>query len=190
MKTLMKNNIEFRGNIIEITNELKIGDIEVLLQAPHYAEWLQFIYYEPSVRDLQILNNFFNTRPEIYLRFVGNDYLKHIPNLQKVWFHNFKEKMFKDLSYLNNVTAINLGRLSRKIDISPIEDFKSTLLELKFENDIAKKSINTISKLEDLKSVLFISSKFDSFDFLTNLKLNHFGLYGSRTKNYSTLKEL
>ncbi len=186
----MNHYIKFNNKHIDIEQELKSEDITYLLQAPNDIEWLQFVYYEPTINDLKILNDFFKIRPEIYLRGVEKNYLQYLCNVQNVWFSKFDADMFNELNYLNKLTGIDLGILYKKLDITPLLNFKETLTELKFEKDIAKKSINVISQLENLTSVCFLSSKFDSLEFLENLNLTSFRLYGSRTKNYKSLNKL
>ncbi len=179
--------IKFNNSHIDIQDILKQEDIAYLLQASNDIEWVQFLYYEPTINDLKILNDFFKHRPEIYLRGVEKNYLQYLCNVQKVWFSTFDYDMFGELNYLNKLTGINLGVLYKKLDITPLLNFKETLTELIFEKDIAKKSISIISQLKKLTSVCFLSSKFDSLDFLENLNLTSFRLYGSRIKNYESL---
>ena len=85
----MEQKIEFRGNHIEIKSSLTEDDIDQLLKAPKSIEWLQFYNFEPNENDLQIVNEYFKNRPEIFLRWVEKNQLKFLPNLEKIWFHKF-----------------------------------------------------------------------------------------------------
>lgn len=186
----MENKLDFRGNYIEIKSSLIENDIDLLLKAPKSIVWLQFYNFAPNESDLKIINDFFKKRPEIFLRSVKPNQLKFLSNVENVWFNTFPEEDFNQLNYLNNLKGVNLGRLNSKIDICPLLQYKDTLTHLAFENDITKKSTNVINDLSMLKSVQFISSKFESFDFLSGLSIEEFKYFGSRTKNYDVLNTL
>jgi len=183
-------NISFRGNYIEIIDKLEFKNIEYLLSCPKTIEWVQFYNYKPTSDDLKILDSFFESKNNIYLRSVEKGMLQYLPNLSNVMFHRFNPDYFIELKYLKKVSGIDLDTLKAKYDISEIINYKDTLTELSFENDIKKGNEIKIGELSNLKKVAFISSKFESFEFLSGLNLTSFKYYGSRTTNYSDLGKI
>jgi|SRR5690554_1116858 len=182
IKYINKNSIFIQSSI----NEFFLTELQ------NYAYPIEFIGFNESefgTEDFKILNEYFKKNKNVVLRFVEKGYLEHFPDLENIEYGKteFDNSMFDELKHLKNLNSIDFRTLGGKLDISPLIEYKNTLKGLAFEGDLTKNGEEIISQLSNLKKVAFISSKFKSFEFLSDLKLEIFKYYGSRTINYEDL---
>jgi hypothetical protein len=68
-------------------------------------------------------------------------------------------------------------------------DFSETLESLSIDGDY-KNTLNVIPQLKNLKSVWFVSTKLDGFNFLQGLPIETLGNYGGRVASFEYLRNL
>jgi len=158
---------------------------------------IQFHDAKPDGRSLELLNEFvFKKRKDIHLRVFGYpdtwkniDFLEMLPDVERFDWDTIIFGSFEPLYKLNKLTHLGLGfsQPKPKIDISFLQDFKETLESISLDGDY-KEILETIPLLKNLKSVWLTSTKLDNFEFLSGLKIETIGNYGSKVKSFEHLK--
>lgn len=187
-------SIEFNGFSAMICSSLTKDSYDLLVKNQNRFSIIAFDhYYEERPFDFVILNKFFELHPEKEFSASKPNMLKRLNNVQKISLslHNKEDwEIFDELYELKKVTSLELGYFSKKYDITKILDFKETLEHLSYEKDAKKGSEKIINQLTNLKSISLSSVKFENFNFLSNLPLEIFFLYGSRTLNCDGLEKI
>ena len=184
------NKLEFSGNRVFIRSTIDKQLLNELQNYEHSIEYIHFFNYEPNVSDLKVLNEYFKINKKVVLRCVEKGYLEYLPDLENIEYLKFDSSQFDELKFLKKLNSLDFRRLYEKLDLTPILEYKDTLTGIAFEGDLVKNGENVISQLTNLKKVTFISSKFNSFEFLSNINLETFRYYGSRTTNYEHIKNI
>lgn len=184
------NKLEFSGERIFIHSTIDEAILTELKNYEFAVKFISFYNYEPKTEDLKILNEYFKTNKDVFLRFVEKDYLQYLPDLENIEYTKFESSMFDELKHLKKLSRIDFRKLYEKLDLTPLLEYKETLTSLAFEGDLIKNGEQTISQLDNLKEVTFLSSKFKDFNFLSSLKLETFKYFGSRTTKYEDIKNV
>lgn len=156
-------------------------------------ETIQFHDIKPDAGTLYALNDIvFKNRKDITLRVYGYSglwqdisFLKQLPELEKFDWDSDEFQSYGPLYHLKSLKHLGLGFAipKHKISIKFLTDFKDTLRSVNLLGDYNDLT-TTISKLLNLDTVWFASTKLTGFDFLEGLNIAKLGNYGSRVKSF------
>lgn len=160
---------------------------------------IQFHDIKPDRHSLELLNEIvFKQRKDIHLRVYGYpdtweniDFLEKLPELERFDWQTVVFGSFEPLYKLNKLTHLGLGlsQSKPKISIAFLQNFKETLESISLDGDY-KEMVKIIPLLNYLKTVWLISTKLDNFEFLSGLKIETIGNYGSKVKSFDYLTNL
>ncbi|PCJ62700.1 MAG: hypothetical protein COA58_16860 [Bacteroidetes bacterium] len=162
----------FNGNI-NIYDDLKLSDIPKLIKEKdiHSIQFFQFNNAKNKTWD--VLNAFYEERPEIGLRIVwydemNFDFYSKLPALRNIDISSFHTSDYTPLLQNKLLTDLGIGETkSNVVDLSFIKEFKS-LKTLWIDG--MKKGLESTSELSKLERLTFRGVKMNNLDLINNLE--------------------
>lgn len=193
-ETYPLNLIDITHNRILIKSPIDERSLPQLLSSPQSVESIHFENQDgsPEIRtgeNLLVLNEFLKERKNIWICHIKKEDYEYLPDIENISFSEFTDDCHQILSKIKSVKRLRLGKMKWG-DLTPILEYKDTLIDLGFEGDITKSSEDIISQLINLESFCTTSSKFKSLGFLRDLPITYLYIYGSRITDFDDLRYL
>ena len=171
---------------------------ELLVKLPTLKVF-QFHDVKPDRPSLSLLNEIvFRNRKDITLRvFDHRDSwadISFLEDLSQVERFDWDTTVFGSTEPLHRLKklvhlGLGMGQPKPKISLNFVTDFCETLESLSIDGDY-KDTLSVIPKLRKLKSVWFVSTKLEGFEFLEGLGIETIGNYGGRVGSFEFLRTL
>ncbi len=176
-------------------------DVEVarLLHDLKSLRVIQFHEVMPDARSLELLNyEIFAKRKEISFRVFGYgdrwadiSILRNLPEVERFDWESVIFGSIEPLYSLRKLVHLGIGltQPKPKISLDFVLNFSESIESLSIDGDY-KNTLTVIPQLKKLRSVWFVSTKFDGFDFLEGLPIETLGNYGGRVGSFEFLRKL